>query len=255
MKFGPKSIRKRSQSITMQPTIENVDWDNIRRDLKMVYSIKEKEIRELEGVDEGLFKRLVTNVKTLYSSPDEYDRFHKIVTETFADHKTLVPGTVGAYFAGCLVSSNVNPKGCSQFCAGAMPLSRETAGENSFCEYPIFLASSSSGRMMITQMNQVDDMTKAIVYVNAKTVEQFEGFSTNEIQAFQAQGIETVKLLSNDLNPVNLMKDVEWVKVEEVKTRATDDERHMNSGRAWTIVGIILIALLVLFVIYLATRS
>ena len=258
MNLGSKHQRRR-QSITVNydniRSIESLDWDQVRAKVRSIVPQGSKQIRGLSPVDDTVFKELVHQVRSIYDSPSEYEKLRTIVSSEFGDAKNITPGTVSAYFLGCLGESSVTPKGCNPLCAGAMPLSREIGGENSFCEYPVFLMEgdgSSTARSM-TMLNQTDDSSRAIVYTSARSLDEFAGFSPAEIQELRERGVDTVRLLSYSSEDL-LGTDV-WKSLTGLKTRDTADVSSTSSNRGWVIFGFILIVLLILFVVYLAMRK
>lgn len=261
MIFGPRSNKKRSRSITIHSGVAgdvgNIDWEGIKSDLDSIVPRGTQQIRALDKDDDAKFKRLVTRVRSVYESPDEYDKLQKMVVESFGKQADIKPGTVNAYFVGCLADSKIQPKGCNPLCAGAMPLAREAVGNNSFCEYPVFVAETVNGRSVITKMSTVEDMSKAIVYVDASSSDDFSGFTEEERSALSSQGVESVKL-------VNYKSDVitsdEWVPLSKTETRETGDYVVVASETSgWTrALMIFILALIVLFILYLiytATRK
>ena len=258
MKFGFKP-KKRSHSITLSSHNDiETDWSVIKRDLKIANNIRGQMIRSLDEKDSTVFTRLVTQVHKLYDLPEEYDMLHKMVVEEFGTDADIVPGSIGAYFGGCLAQGNIVPRGCSPLCAGSMPLTKETNGENSFCEYPVYLTDGLSGRSIITKMNRVGDSTKALVYVEARDISSFEGFDTGEVDAFTAQGVEEVRLISNDSDPVDLMTgDNTWISLKDIKRRDVNDALVLQTSYSsgWAIFGFVLILVLILVVIYLASSD
>jgi hypothetical protein len=246
MKLTSKINRRRSHSISVHAPEQNIDWEVIAKDVTSVHEVQDMMIRNLKGDKDALFKRLVSTVRTLYESPDEYERFHKMVVDEFGESDSVTPGTVRAYFTGCLSKSTVLPKGCNPVCAGSMPLPRELEGENSNCEFPIFITSNVNGKTVITKMNDVEDMSKAIVYVDANTPEEFAGFTKSEIDSFVSQGVESMRLISKD----GTQAFGEW---EEARSVKVCEGRELTAGgySIWVILAGIAILLLILFIIYL----
>ena len=224
------------------------DWKELTSLLEQMRAITSKSIQELKDTDETAFRRVVAVVRHLYETPDDYEKFHHLVVSSFKDQAHIIPGTVGAYFGGCL-SETTGARGCSAICAGSLPLSRETANANSYCEFPVFLQqTTSAGRKMFTQMNAVKNNPKAIIYVEDDP-ETFTGLTGEEVAAFKARGIEEVKILNH-----NQTDDTSTWRAIDVTGRAVIVTTAPPTNNGWILLAIIII-LIILVAGYMAYKK
>jgi hypothetical protein len=249
------------------------DWTAIAGDVRAMKINANTPIADLMGQEEAVFKRLVGIVRELYDIPDEYNKLQEVVGSEFGAQRGIVPGTVGAYFGGCIVNQDISPRGCSAICAGSIPLGFETENLTSHCGHPVFLTTFEAGRgYTFTQMNQSDDDTgRAIVYVNSENMDKFEGFSSSEKQSLVARNIEKVQLMKYVRSTNQSVSLSDWLDVGQLKdrlerissislgdsdtsVRATEAEKETsgNSAAFWIMI-VIFIIIIVLAIAYMAS--
>lgn len=252
------------------------DWGAIASDVRAMKINANTPIADLMGQEETVFKRLIGVVREMYDIPDEYNQLQEVVNAEFGSQRGIVPGTVGAYFGGCIANQDISPRGCSAICAGSIPLGFETENLTTHCGHPVFLTSfDANGGYVFTQMNQAEDETeRAIIYVNNESIDKFEGFSSSEKQTLAARGIEKVQLMKYVRGTNQSVNLSDWLDVDQVKDRLeritlslngsdvsinTDDAKvkEENAGRSfgfWVII-IIFIIIIVLAITYMIKHS
>lgn len=194
--------------------------------------------------------------RKLYGTP-EYDDFYANVIKIFASLKTdpPQPRTVGSFFMGCIISSNatqgisdVNP-GCALLCADSLPPSSSIrrGGESSkwgFCSQNVIwclLNSSPTAKQLRTLrkdpeptheffefmfVTQIPYTTKAILFVDYKSLDEFPGFSVREkSRLIHHMHITDVKLLSYDKSGTEHIDLVgSAITVGQLKSRVTPQD-------------------------------
>jgi hypothetical protein len=265
--FNLSSRKRQTSTLRMHdmitsPPVDEIKWENIGNDLKLMKESSAVAIADLQNENKLRFDRIVSAVRTLYDTPDDYQQFHKLVVNEFGKMQQITPGTVGAYFGGCLASSSMSPRGCSAICAGSVPLNTETDDLNSHCEYPVFLASFKNDGFVFTQMNQSRDMERAIIYIDTMTLAKFQGLTSREKEALKSRGIEQVQLMHYmDGENINVSG---WISLDVLKDRLehiptinhTPTNEYSSSSNMSVWIGIIVVILLIAALIaYLYNRN
>ncbi len=187
-----------SESIVMKGDGEPIDrsieeLDTILTDLRKNANVN---IKDLNGTLQQRYRQAVAYVSMLYDT-DYYPALSEVVSRKFGDIETFQPGTVGAYFGGCLVQRpirGVSP-GCTPTCAGSAPPSDEHAARTGWspCEQNVVLATMIDGRYNFSRLNTIDDRKDAILYIDQPT---FTGFTAGEKRKLSQLGIDEVLILS-----------------------------------------------------------
>src|SRR5207253_1295542 len=122
-----------------------------------------------------------------------FNHVHEIIQDVFKDVENVTPGTVGAYFGGCLSKTDFkgNPS-CSAACAGSVPFELGTQGWE-FCDKLTILYNSESGVSSLTTTNNPQDKREAYVFVSNN--KDFDGFTQADIQQMKSYGIEKAKIV------------------------------------------------------------
>lgn len=170
----------------------SIDLETIRKQLGVMRKIADKPIKNLKGTEAEDYRRLVRYTKLLYDT-DAYKDYHAEIASAFKDITHVEPGTVGAYFAGCLMKANLPTHllpGCSVVCAGAMPPPKN-GNDNYNCQYPVVWANVENGNYQFVLLNggslmndhqghhnHNDQNRRVILYVASNR--PFSGLTDNE---------------------------------------------------------------------------
>lgn len=267
--FNITSKKRASMLSIDSPRTRHVetDWDDIQRNILYMKEQSAVPISALMGKDEVVFRSLVENVKILYETPDEYSKFHRMVVDSFENQEDIAPGTVAAYFGGCLASSTISPRGCSAICAGSVPLASESEDGNSHCEHPVLLSNYTGRGFTFTQMNQATDTERAFVFINSATVEDFPGFTAGEKTALTEKGITEIRLMYYDGTKNIELGD--WMGIQQIKDRIANVTSDITESISSTtsvikttatintsmrVIGVLLIIILIIVLIYMASK-
>lgn len=168
---------------------------------------KDLKIKNLTGRDKEDYDLAVSYVQLLYGT-SYYSHLFDRVKKIFKSINNVAPGTVGAYFAGCLIkdeSSNLS-QGCSVNCAGSMPLPKDENGW-SFCDKAVLLAEKGDNGYVfsvIKPANSQEEMDPAYLFIESSSLNEFSGFSKDEKEHLRAYGYEKVKLIGYKSNTSEL---------------------------------------------------
>lgn len=225
---------------------------------------KDLKIKKLTGADKEDFNLAVSYVHLLYGT-SYYSHLYDRVRKYFEKVTSVKPGTVGAYFAGCLVtvkedsntsnsSSSIIP-GCAIGCAGSMPLPRDEEGW-SFCDKAVILAEKGKDGYIFSVVkpaNSSEEMDPAYLFVESKSLHDFHGFSKEEKDQIRAFGCNKVKLVGygNDLTYSDLYTEPK--SISDIKHRHVYSHKK-EENNTWKILGIILIILLLLILCFLGYK-
>lgn len=194
-----------------------------------------------------------------------YDALHTLVTSSFNTSTIYSPHTVGSFFTGCITPTNlgeiadVNP-GCALLCSDlSMPPPGQKWG---FCSQNVVwcmlsstaearntrrvtgphipIRSDHSGTTLpekfdFIYMTYIPSSTKAILFVNYKTYDEFPGFTLHEkARLIHRMRITDIKLLSYELEAPNVYKDLigSVSKVHKLKGRADPLDSETPAQRA-----------------------
>ena len=104
---------------------------------------------------------------------EAYARFYAQATEAFRDLPSFRLGTVGAYFKGCMIETNLTPHGCSVQAVGALP----RPGDDT-CAHPVFLAEVHDGAYKFKALHTTRSGLSSMAYVFVPR--GFQGFAQPE---------------------------------------------------------------------------
>jgi hypothetical protein len=225
----------------------SINLNNIEATLNRLKENQAQPIRNLKGDLDNDFKNIIQIIRILFSTA-AYDYVHEIIVRVFCDVKTVTPGTIGAYFAGCLVRTNFpgNP-GCSAVCAGAVPPEQGTKGFE-FCEkYAIIYDSDGT----LISLNDLEDKEEAYIYISNSI--NFEGFTSEEIKQLSNLGIKRVKLVRYSPDGLSYQEvssnfiDVNSLPVKN-NSNNNNDTCSSNTGSTLLILLLPLLLLLLIFI-------
>lgn len=223
--------------------------------------LKVNQARFIKALDENLkgkFETIVNIINALYETP-AYDFIHERIAKVFSDIKIATPGTVGAYFTGCMLSTNFNGNpGCSAVCASGVPPPK-SASTWPFCDKLTILYDSD--RVFHT-LNTVNNASEAFVFMPDNL--PFKGFTQAEASQLRALGITKVKLTRYASNGtqyqdiINDFVDLNQTVLQENGTKSNDPEPKSTNPKstdstatnAAVVILIILLILLILAIIW-----
>lgn len=113
--------------------------DDIAFHLTTLRAVASTTLTDLAPAERASYHTITQYVKDLHGT-DAYAQFYSQATEAFKDVSSFRLGTVGAYFKGCMIETNLTPHGCSIQAVGALP----RPGED-ICMHPVFLAEIHDG--------------------------------------------------------------------------------------------------------------
>lgn len=127
-----------TQEIAIQTKGGPVTFDEqkVRGWLRSLVPYAGVQLVDLRGDPQTAFNNIKTYVTLLYETTI-YDTLYGIVLEEFASVTSFVPGTVGAYYKGCILDSAYQgQKGCAVTCVNSMPPPRSDRNFK-YCEYGV----------------------------------------------------------------------------------------------------------------------
>lgn len=139
----------------------------------------------------------VTEMLRATNGTDAYNQIYHEITSAFKGYQPRTPGTYGAFYTGCLMSSGPDGKNeCNPYCTGGLAPPDNSPNWNGPCEHQTF--AHANGRF--SALNNVDKKDNAIVYV---TGDSFGGFSDSEIQQLRNTGVKNVRVYTYGDNGFN----------------------------------------------------
>lgn len=204
------------------------------------------------------FRRLLTYVSLLHGTK-QYAILHGIVSNHFRNISDIIPGTIGAYCAGCSVKTSFDNdlEGCSAVCAGSMPPKDD---DWNFCKNMVLLATYREGKFYFTiskRSETKDGRETAFVFVNYTDGSDFPGFSDDEKLQLKKLGILNVYLngYGDDGLKYSGMGN-RILAVDEIKSRQCDEDSYKNNQNDFSESSVIAILLVVIILLlFFAWRS
>ena len=200
-----------------------IDLNRLETDLDHLHKKSDVMIKDLDQVSHGKYRRFVSYVQLLYDS-EHYDTLFELIRSKFSNLEKIVPGTVGAYFGGCLVDikvDRVNPT-CVPSVVASVPPSRQFAEQQGkqTCSQTVFWGFYDKGKFTVVQLKYEEGSNKAILFVNQSSVDEFPGLSDTEKADLAKNGVQKVKIIgysSNGKDYYNIYDD--FIPLSEVKSR------------------------------------
>lgn len=133
------------------------------------------------------FSEIVNTVNVLCNT-EYYPALLGVIGEYFPP-RDVIPGTVKAYMSGC----TLNPNPCSSVCAGSAPADSDF----SLCGEKVVLAVPTEDGHCLTPTHS-PSADRALVYLPYSRMEDFPGFSPQDLDRLKEIGVREAKLLGND---------------------------------------------------------
>ncbi len=230
----------------MNETCEiSVNLDAVRNTIKSLLKYAHYRIKDLPDDIGDKFRQFVTVIATYHNS-DVYDEIFTIIDAETRQLLAVTPGTLGAYFRGCLIPVTFpdNPS-CSELCASAFQPPNNSEGWHS-CEYLVVAAEYSHDTGFVFDVIRQGN-NPGYVIVKFNTIEKFPGFSQPEKEALKKTGLKICKLLTVNKNG-DVYRDLldNFVAVERLPSRASHIDT--SEGISWgllVILAIIVISVLI----------
>lgn len=245
-----------STSLHNERAPPKVDLQDIRRRLDHLRHLEKQPIRFLVGPARDDYLYLVNVTKELRGTP-LYKTYYSEIVERFGDIDEVVPGTVGAYFIGCLPSTtftNRNLHACSAICAGAVPSPDNMSGE-SHCGASILAVLNNDGYDFVPLRMENSPVLAVFIDNNHK----FSGFTEKEKEKLARFGYKTVALYrvsadgkhyqNTSYGPMPI-QDLP-TRVEMIETNSFNETASTGSNKT---IWYVLIAILAVIVLYFLWR-
>lgn len=270
----------------------NINIDDIQNRLRRLRSISESSIKDLNGNNLDDFRALVRYTQLLYDTP-AYKIMYDQVRQIFGNlpKNSIKPGTIAAYFGGCLIQSTFNNMpGCSVICAGSMPspiddsitdnqskpieehISRvpepngvtgptgatgsniDITGTGPFCRYTVIWAIYDGTNYQFTTLHDMPNKEDLIIFVDTNGT--FPGFSDEEKNAINRLGpgqkrVNIVRYSQDSQNYTELFGG--FRSLDQIPSRVTIEQNYQETPSSKNLM-IILLILLVLVAIFIGWR-
>lgn len=249
MPYGESTSRIVVKGVNPNDEI-SIDLAQFKATLEDVKIHRKERINSLNGKLKENYLMIV-RVIGMVSNTETYGIIYEKIREVFpaCDGGRFEHGTIEAYFYGCLVPTDLKDNAsCSPVCAGALPPHPDTPGWEQ-CRYLVLIYNPQ--QHTFTPINNVDDKSKAIIYVPDGT--PYNGFTAAEINSLNNMGVKSVKVIKYSSDGVHYSEqNATFVPVSDT----TSNSSSSSSGWGLAVVIIVIaIILLALFVIVSMNRS
>lgn len=196
---GPTDKAKRNTEVAVTKGLDGndvftIELNGIVQRLQRLRANANRNIKSLTGQLKDDFQALAYYVQLLYDSP-EYEVLYSRIRTIFGDLTELRPGTIGAYFGGCL---NRNPTmgSCALTCVDAAPSSD---ADFRFCDTLVLWAVWDGRSYQISPINAGtipnDRRRQAYIFLEVADYGQFPGFTEAEKATIRRFGVEEVQFV------------------------------------------------------------
>lgn len=239
-----------------------LNLDDIKSTLTELKANQARFIKALDTNLKAKFDSIVVTIHALYDTP-AYEFVHERIQAVFGDIKVATPGTIGAYFTGCMLQTNFsgNP-GCSAVCASGVPPPK-TSSTWPFCDKLTILY---DGDRVFHTLNTVNNASEAFIFMPDTLL--FKGFTQAESNQLKALGVTKVKLTkyaSNGTQYQDLINDFvpleQTVLQENPNPNPTNEPKPKSSSsdssaaNATVAILIILLIILIIAIIWQVYRN
>lgn len=204
------------------------------------------------------FKSILETLKLLHGSKAYHDVVLKDIQDIFVKNvKSIRPGTVAAFFAGCFNDDGLSgPNGCHLKCAMALhgiPAEDINKDFISVCEDMVLIYNNGN----FGSINEKDSKF-AYIYVDAK---DFDGFTKENIETLKTSGIYQVALIFGNedgtYKEVGTSISVHDLPLKSKSNKNTEnnnndngDNNNTDNSGIWIVIVVAVVILLLLFLVY-----
>lgn len=195
------------------------------------------------------FQKVLSYVSLLYNT-SQYNIIYDIAEKHFGDVKSATPGTVGGYFAGCIVETSFSDSipGCAVACAGGLPRPKDDE-KWKFCDQAVIWGLYEGGKYNFTTILDKEDKEHSILHLNCTNYKTCPGFADEDKKHLKDMGVKRVTLYGyrnsgKDHTPLN----EEPVEVDDL--RSVDEVGTTDNSS----ISLVIVVLLVLVAIFFAWR-
>lgn len=253
---------------------DEVDQTKNFRDLllKLKNHSKEK-LNELSNDIVEIHLTLIRSMNVLSCSG--LSQFHNLIRETFSGLETKIPGTLGAFYAGCLnhvddAESEI-PRECMIDCAGGIiPPPKGDKRWNS-CKNNVYWIEYNKNleRFDILALNDDENERKdALIFYDDQSNTGLPNFTQDNIELFKKKNVEMIKIIGydkitgktsikTDFIPLESLMSQKIVpderpnerNVKREKPHFSSQQNYNDSGKGWVFFLIVVILLVIFFII------
>lgn len=198
------------------------------------------------------FDSVVVALGLLYETGKLYEIIHTDIQQIFADIKTVIPGTLAAFFIGCSTNDNFNgPLGCNPKCAASLPPGEKIKGYT-ICDDLVLLYDNSG-------LSSLNDKMSIHSYIHIED-SNFTGFTSDDIKQLSDAHIESVTLVYGNSEGI-YTEIVNALPLDKLPLRAettlgqneSNSDTNSNAGIAFAIL-IVIIIIILLIILYQSTK-
>lgn len=163
---------------------------DMKSKLDQLYMYKDETVDQLPVSVQSLYNSVVSYAKLVHGTED-YDSFYNHVQSVFGRSSSFSPGTIGAYFAGCIVATNLDAstQKCSVLCVGALPPPKS----KEMCSHSVYLVTEvNSTEHEIKKISSGSGNANAIVYI--KSISKKGELSENDISTLKSGGVQNISI-------------------------------------------------------------
>lgn len=182
-----------------------------------------------------------------------YSMLKEMIDDQFSNLERVTPGTIGAYYRGSSMKTNMDPAECGVLMAGSIP-ANETDWKK--CSNTVILATKNRYGYSFSLISTGSDTSHAYVHVKHDSYDEFEGFSADEKKQLRKYGAEYIYIHGYEDDPTvqkdlfgsaQHLNDIKSRKCNSCDNKSTHHESDWGFG--W-IIGLIIFIIIIILLIW-----
>lgn len=225
----------------------SVDFNRIRVMLESLVPYCDTQVTDLSGEAKSNLDYILKISKAISKTP-LYSKLYDNIKKIFKSHcSTPIPGSVGAFFIGCAVSSCgfKGPNECDPRCAGS--LTPPSGSKNcKKCQQVCVLYDEHGHIRPLNNVNAKDSDGTGYIVVLGK---DFDGFSKRDISTFERRGLKKASYLRWYDGKYHHQSEMVEVSQLPIKTKSGGKCDNGSSSISGGAVAIIVVAIVVIILV------
>lgn len=232
--------------------------------LKYFSKNRNKFIKDLTKEEQSKFNQITNLISYTYET-ENYYQVNSLIKSIFSDLDNVIPGTIGAYFLGCLsqspltVNSNPSKTSCSNLKVDNIEVHSNNNKNWDLCNQTVFWYKDDD----LLILNKIKDSTKTLLFTNYSNYNMFPGLSENQRKILSDHNVREIMIVGC-IKEKEYVELTSWIYLENVKSKVTfnplisqipltENNTHnydVNTGLFILITTVILVIILLLWKIF-----
>ena len=224
--------------------VVSVDSSDIRALLGKLSKSRRQMISRLTGEDKISYDKMVSCIAITHGTPS-YQGVYTLIGEYFPPSSTPdPPGTVGAYFSGCIDQHNTDLGVCDPRCSSSVP----APGVSSSCDKNTIMGEHHGSGYTFKRLTTSNSSSDTILFLPTPTrTAMYYPLTQRDITTLKSMGVTTVTIYTYSPDSSDMTKVTTATHVESL----TNNPNKSDSSIA--VIVVIIFIILVIGAIYYAS--